>query len=192
MCNFCRYFPNACQHSPDSGCSLFLQADGSATTAILKAAWHSGHWGDFLSAEQTALQLSQVTAANILPRLVELPCGSDLLAYRANLREHMSGTLVNELRMVLANLDEESCWKKVARDRYLCVIGAGVAACLDATPNAEVLYLRYANEIENMLFHAGRTLDLPRSRLFLQTTLYEKFDLLLKPVRSRMWHWYGG
>ncbi|MBZ0293384.1 MAG: hypothetical protein K8L99_12525 [Anaerolineae bacterium] len=192
MCDFCHHLPNTCEDASACDCRPFLQSDRTITAAILQAAWHSGHWGDFLSPEQTALHLSQVTAAHILPRMVELPSGTDLVNYRVDLRAHMSGALVSELRMVLPALEAESDWKKVGNDRYVCVIGAGVAACLDATPDAEVLYLRYASDVENMLFLAGRTLDLPRSRLFLQTALDEKFDLILKQVRNRMWLWLCG
>jgi hypothetical protein len=55
--------------------------------------------------------------------------------------------------------------------------------------NAERLYLRYASDVEHALYLAGRTLDLPRSRLFLQSTLYERFEVILVQVRSRTWNW---
>ena len=80
-------------------------------------------------------------------------------------------------------------WGQVGPRSYLCVIGAGVAACIDAEPGDEQLYLRYDNDLANALFHAGRTIDLPRSRLFLQQTLYEKFDVPLALMRARVWNW---
>ena len=155
-------------------------------------AQESGDWSDLFSREQTALALSQVTAAHILPPLTELPCGTDLLDYCVNLREHMDESLVRELAMMLNADWRELGWEQVNGATYLCVIGAGVAGCIDTTPNQERLYLRYAASLENELYLAGCTVDLPRSRLFLQTALYERIDTLLAEVRARTWHWIDG
>jgi hypothetical protein len=72
---------------------------------------------------------------------------------------------------------------------YASVIGAGVAACIDTTPGDETLYLRYATTLAAELFVAGRTTDMPRSQLFLQTALYERVDILLEQMRVRTWYW---
>ncbi len=74
-------------------------------------------------------------------------------------------------------------------DSYTFVIGAGVAATLDLHPGREQLYLRYASDLADELYLAGRAIDLPRSRLFLQTTLYERVDALLAQLRERCWRW---
>jgi len=97
--------------------------------------------------------------------------------------------LVRELALVLENDWRALGWEQVGRSRYLCVIGAGVAASLDTTPGAEQLDLRYATELETELFHAGCAPDRLRSRLFLQSALYEKMNVLLTRVRSNIWHW---
>ncbi|MCX9079839.1 MAG: hypothetical protein OIN84_17875 [Candidatus Methanoperedens sp.] len=149
----------------------------------------SGDWSETLSKEQTALALSRVTAANILPPLTELACGTDLLSYNVTLHDHMDESLVRELAMMLNADWHELGWERVNGSTYLCVIGAGVAGCIDITPNQERIYLRYATSLENELYLAGRAVDLPRSRLFLQTALYERIDSLLIEVRARTWHW---
>lgn len=152
----------------------------------------SGDWSELLSREQTAFALSRVTAANILPPLTVLPCGTDLLGYNVTLRDHMDESLVRELSLMLNAEWRDLGWERVNGATYLCVIGAGVAGCIDTTPNSERLYLRYASSLESELYLAGRAVDLPRSRLFLQTALYEQIDTLLVEVRARAWHWIYG
>jgi hypothetical protein len=155
----------------------------------LVAATVTGKTADFMSREEMAYALSQVNAQRTLLPLTNLACGSDLLRYQVTLADCLDYSLLAELRMVLHEQGHELHWEQIGHQSYLCVIGAGVAACLEMTPGAEMLTLRYASSLENELFHAGQTLDLPRSRLFLQAALYERFDLLLAQVRQRTWHW---
>ncbi len=154
---------------------------------VQQMAREAGTWSEITSPEQTALALTQITAAHVLPPLVDLPCGTDLLTYSVQLREHLDGALVDELAMVLKAGWRELGWEQVGSSMYMCVIGAGAAACINMAEGE--LYLRYDSELEHALYLAGRTIDLPRSRLFLQTALYERFDCLLAQVRMRTWHW---
>jgi hypothetical protein len=191
VCNLSLYFApfisdDRCHETiaPNDSLQLFLnQRD------IKSLVYEAGGWKQFITPEQTALALSQVAAAHILPPLLPLECGTDLLEYHVRLRNHMHESLVSELMLVLKSSWRTLGWEQVGSTTYLCVIGAGVAACIEATPKEEQLYLRYASDLEHALFLAGRTLDLPRSRLFLQTTLYERFDVLLTQVRSSTWNW---
>lgn len=153
------------------------------------AALDQAGWSDYLSREGSALALSQVTAAHVLPPLLELPTGEDLLNYHVDLRAQLDPTLVRELALILEQDWQALGWEQVSPTRYLCVIGAGVAASLDTTPGTEQLDLRYASELESELFHAGYAPDRLRSRLFLQSALYEKVNALLSRVRKRAWHW---
>jgi hypothetical protein len=139
--------------------------------------------------ETLALALSQVTAANILPPLVELETGDDMLNYHVYLRDELDPVLARELGMVLANNWRSLGWEQVSEYRFLCVIGAGVAACLDTTPGTEQLELRYASDLQDRMFLAGCAPDRLRSRLFLQTALFEKVDILLVQLRERVWRW---
>jgi hypothetical protein len=148
-----------------------------------------GDWADRMSRENMALALSQVTAAHLLPPLLDLPTGVDLLRYRVELREKLDPILVRELALILQNQWQALGWEQVGETTFLCVIGAGVAACIETAPGCENLSLRYANGLANELFHAGRAIDLPRSRLFLQTTLHEKLNPLLARLRDRCWQW---
>jgi hypothetical protein len=144
-----------------------------------------------LTPEQMAYALGQVTANGVLPSLTRLENGYELLEYRVDLREALNADLVKELVVVLENDGADLHWNQVDVSSYLCVIGAGVAACIDATPGQEQLSLRYANGLVSALHNAHRAEALPRSLLFLQTTLYERFDALLAEVRKRMWYWVG-
>ncbi len=153
-------------------------------------AGETGGWSSMVSRETLALALSQVTAAHILPPLVDLPAGVDLLNYRVELRQKLDPLLVRELTLVLESNWRSYGWEQVGPHTYLCVIGAGVAACMDMADGDEQLTLRYNNGLANELFHAGRAIDLPRSRLFLQTALYEKVNELLALLRSRCWQWF--
>jgi|FLYN01.1.fsa_nt_gi hypothetical protein len=144
-----------------------------------------------MTAEQMAYALGQVTANNVLPSLTLLENGYELLEYRVNLRETIHADLVSELVKVLESDGADLHWNQVDVNSYLCVIGAGVAACIDTTPGQEQLSLRYANTLVSALHNAHRAEALPRSLLFLQTTLYERFDALLAEVRRRTWYWMG-
>lgn len=144
-----------------------------------------------LTPEQTAYALGQVTANRVLPSLTLLENGYELLEYRVDLRESLNADLVKELVAVLENDGADLHWNQVDVNSYLCVIGAGVAASIDTTPGQEELSLRYANTLVSALHNARRAEALPRSLLFLQTTLYERFDTLLAEVRKRTWYWMG-
>ena len=144
-----------------------------------------------LTPEQTAYALGQVTANQVLPSLTLLENGYELLEYRVDLREALNADLVKELVAVLENDGADLHWNQVDASSYLCVIGAGVAACIDTTPGQEQLFLRYANALVSALHDAQRSEALPRSLLFLQTALYERFDALLAEVRKRTWYWMG-
>jgi hypothetical protein len=197
MCHLCLFnHPNAenrsvpAENQPPS-CQPFVHSENRPIIGHFGSmmARQSGDWSELLSQEQVALALSQVTAANILPHLTVLSCGSDLLAYSVNLRDHMDESLLRELSLMLNADWRDLGWERVNGTTYLCVIGAGVAGCIDTTINGERLYLRYASSLENELYLAGRAVDLPRSRLFLQTALYERIDSLLIEVRAHAWHW---
>lgn len=163
---------------------FLLGADRSVPTL----SWlEKGDWA--MDQENMAFALSQVTAANLLPPLLDLPTGVDLLRYRVELREKLDPILVREMALILESQWQALGWEQVSETTFLCVIGAGVAACIETTRGAECLSLRYANGLANELFHAGRAIDLPRSRLFLQTTLHEKINPLLARLRDRCWQW---
>jgi hypothetical protein len=151
-----------------------------------------GTWINALSKEQTAFALAQVSAINILPSLTELDTGGALLDYRVHLRKYLENTLVNELVNVLETSGADLHWGQVDSSVYAAVIGAGVVACIDTTPDQETLYFRYANALVNQLHSAHRAAELPRSLLFLQSALYERFDALLEPIRARTWVWLIG
>jgi hypothetical protein len=142
-----------------------------------------------LTPEQTAYALGQVTAHSVLPSLTLLENGYELLEYRVDLRETLNADLVKELVAALENDGADLHWNQVDVSSYLCVIGAGVAACIDTTSGQEQLSLRYANTLVSALHDAHQAEALPRSLLFLQTTLYERFDALLAQVRQRTWYW---
>ncbi|MBI5667009.1 MAG: hypothetical protein HZC41_03305 [Chloroflexi bacterium] len=162
----------------------------SSTRFMHDLARDYGCWSDVLSPEQTAYALAQVTAATVLPPLTRLNSGSELLDYRVSLREVLGSALVPELAAALNEPDPH--WQQVHASGYACVIGAGVAAYLDITPGSESLSLRYANALVPVLLNARRAAELPRSRLFLQTALYERFDALLARARARAWFWLAG
>ena len=167
----------------------FMVGDAShgLTLGILEA---TGGSATLTNREGLALALSQVTAARLLPPLVDLPTGMDLLNYRVNLGESLDPILVRELSLVLESRWKDFGWEQLEPHTYLSVIGAGVAACIETTPGDEQLYLRYNSSLANELFHAGRAIDLPRSRLFLQSALHEKVNQLLAQLRERCWQWF--
>lgn len=193
MCNLCSYFTpyisdDRAKEPSESReiCQPFLSRENACH--VWRLARETSQWQQVMSPEQTAFALSQVTAVHVLPPLLPLSSGTDLLDYNVCLRDQMDGTLVDELAVMLKLSWRDAGWEQVSTTTFLCVIGAGVAACIDTTPGEEQLYLRYASDLEHELYLAGRTLDLPRSRLFLQSTLYERFDILLTQVRSHIWN----
>jgi hypothetical protein len=139
--------------------------------------------------ECLALALSQLTAARLLLPLVEVETGEALLRYRVDLRAQVDTFVVEEIKRALETQWHKLGWEQLGQHTFLCVIGAGVAACIDTTPGEEQLCLRYASELAHEMFHAGCAPDAWRSRLFLQTTLYEKFNALLKIARAGCWQW---
>jgi hypothetical protein len=151
-----------------------------------------GSWANAMSKEQTAYALAQVSASQVLPQLVELDTGNEVLEYRVHLRDFLDSTLVAELVHVLDSCGEELHWGQVDSNIYAAVIGAGVAACIDTTPQHETLYFRCANALVSQLNNAHHAAELPRSLLFLQTALYERFDVILDQIRNRMWFWLIG
>lgn len=156
---------------------------------VTELVYEYGHWSDMMTTEQTAYALAQVSAANILPPLTCLNNGYELLDYRVLLREVMNDELVAEIVTMLDLYDPEGYWQQVDATGYACVIGAGVAAYLDASRGNESLSLRYANALVPVMLRAHGAAELPRSLLFLQTTLYERFDALLARVRGSVWYW---
>ncbi len=176
-----------CPAEEESLAQPFLLGTNRSVPAL---SWlEKGDWADLMNRENSALALSQVTAANLLPPLLDLPTGVDLLQYRVELRDQLDPILVRELALILENQWQALGWEQVSETSFLCVIGAGVAACIETTSGEECLYLRYASVLANELFHAGRAIDLPRIRLFLQTTLHEKLNPLLTRLRDRCWNW---
>lgn len=148
-----------------------------------------GIWANALSKEQTAYALAQVSASRVLPTLVELDTGNELLEYRVSLRDYLDSTLMSELVDVLETCGQALHWGQVDTTIYAAVIGAGVAACIDTTPEQETMYFRCANTLVTQLNNAHHAAELPRSLLFLQTALYERFDVILDQIRTRIWFW---
>jgi hypothetical protein len=175
-------------------CQPFLQTDSMHpldrfTTNLGR---EQGAWANALSKEQTAYALAQVSAANVLPSLLELDTGYALLEYTVSLRDHIDGLLIAELVQVLQNDGQNAHWGKVDATVFAAVIGAGVAACIDTTPGHETLHLRYANALVTEFSTTRHAAELSRSALFLQSALYERFDALLEPIRGRIWLWLIG
>ena len=67
-----------------------------------------GAWANALSKEQTAYALAQVSAANILPSLVELDTGYALLEYAVRLRDHMDRLVMNRWQIISAYLLQDA------------------------------------------------------------------------------------
>lgn len=168
------------------------KVDCNAHRFMVSCAFEQGNWGNITTKEQIALALSKVRAENILPALTDLSYGTDLLGYQVNLREHLNDMIVHELSHVLHESWRQTDWKQVGLNQYLCVIGAGVAVCMDTTPMQETLSLRYARELESEMYLTGTAPDRVRSRLGLQTNLNEKLNALLATARSRIWYWVTG
>ncbi len=171
----------------------FVHQTGAAGDRfVTEMCYEYGQWSEHLSPEQTAYSLAQATAANILPPLTRLTCGDELLDYQVRLRDVMNAALVAEIGAALRTAGADDLWQQVQSQAYACVIGAGVAAHLDMTPGSETLSLRYANALVPILRSAHRAAELPRSRLFLQAALYERFDMLLARARANLWFWLAG
>lgn len=161
----------------------------SQDALILDAARQDGRWTQMLSAEQTAFSLGQMNGAGSLPWLRDTTSLLGLLDYHVFLRDHLDGCLIDEIVNTLVNEHESKHWARIEAGVYVCVIGAGVAACIDTTPNLEVLYLRYADAIVDAIAAAQFERDLPRSVRGLQMTLWERLDALFDGARLRLLHW---
>jgi hypothetical protein len=175
-------------------CQPFIHVDGMhpVDRFIMDLTREQGVWADALSNEQTAYALAQVSASRVLPNLVEMDTGNELLEYRVPLRDYLDSSLISELVNVLETSGQQLHWGQVDATIYAAVIGAGVAACIDTTPEQETLYFRCANTLVTQLNNAHHAAELPRSLLFLQTTLYERFDVILDQIRNRVWFWLIG
>ena len=154
-------------------------------TLLLKTAQKDRTWTQWLSAEQTAFALGQVTTARALPPLNKVVTIATLLDSRLRLRDYFDDRLVDAITNTLANEGESLQWKQVEATSYACVIGAGAAACIETTEGDEILYLRYANQIAEAISQAQNETDLPRSILGLQIHLQECIDQLLAYARSK-------
>ncbi|MCB9450105.1 MAG: hypothetical protein H6672_01630 [Anaerolineaceae bacterium] len=172
----------------------FIQSGDSLPSSRYAAcmARELGDWAQVFSPEQTACALGYVTADRVLSPLVALQDGRDLLDYAVSLRKHMDGELVSELAMTLRAKAFDLDWEQVGAHTYATPIASGVAVCVEITPGAEQVYLRYASGLAEHLTHARGAVELPCSCLFLQTVLYERFDALLDEVRQRTWMWLYG
>ena len=152
---------------------------------LIHALQMSGKWSQLLSAEQSAYALGQITAARALPSLTEFVSASTLLDSRIRLRDFLDDSLVDAITDTLDSEAESLQWKQVEATSYVCVIGAGAAACIDTVPGDEKVYLRYANHVAEAIAQAQNETELPRSLLGLQINLQECIDLLLTCARSK-------
>ena len=152
---------------------------------LLNAAQTNGEWLQWLSAEQTAFALGQVTAARALPKLIEFVTIATLLDSRIRMRDYFDDSLVDAITATLVNEGEFLQWKQIEATSYACVIGAGAAACIETIAGDEILYLRYANRIAEAIAQAQNETELPRSLLGLQTHLEECIDHLLVYSRRK-------
>lgn len=152
-------------------------------TFLLGWAQQHGAWTDWLSAEQTAYALGQVTAAKALPTLTEYVSIGVLLDSRIKLREHFDHSLVDAITTTLHHHAQPNEWKQVDETCFVYVVGAGVAACIDTVKGDETLYLRYANAVAEAIAAAKNESDLPRSLIGLQNNLQECVDQLLVTTR---------
>lgn len=159
---------------------------------IIALTREAGNWSDICSAEQTAYILGQLTAAVVLPPVPSARQGRDLLSYCVRLRERLDTWVIDELADVLDTCGADMNWEQVDRMAYASAIGAGMAACIDLTPGREMLYLRYTARLAEEFHNACCTTELPRSSLFLQANLDERFDALLHSIRKRALHWLTG
>ena len=159
---------------------------------LLTTAQINGKWTQWLSAEQTAFALGQVTTSHALPPLNKVVTIAALLDSRLRLRDYFDDCLVDAITDTLANEGDFLQWKQVEATSYACVIGAGVAACIETTSGDEILYLRYANQIAEAISQAQNETELPRSILGLQLHLQECIDLLLAYARRKTLQYLTG
>jgi hypothetical protein len=152
---------------------------------LIQAAQANGQWSQWLSAEQTAFALGQVTTARALPTFIEFVTIATLLDSRIRMRDYFDDILVEAITATLINDGDVLEWKQVDATTYVCVIGAGAAACIETNPGNEILYLRYANQIAEAIARAQNETELPRSLLGLQIHLQECIDQLLTYARSK-------
>lgn len=141
-------------------------------------------WAEWLSPEQTAYALSQVQAAQALPSLTEYVSVAALLECRITLRDHLDTALVEAVTQSLVLHSATVHWNRIDVTNFACVVGAGVAACIDTTAGGEVLYLRFANEVATAITKAQREAELPHSLLGLETHICERVDELLLYART--------
>jgi hypothetical protein len=146
-----------------------------------------GRTESLLSREQMALALAQATSETLLPALRAINTGSDLLDYQVDLRSRLHPLLLREMMTILETRGKELNWERLSADSYVCVIGSGVAACIDLIPGSEVLYLRYQNDVETQLRSARRKAVLPRNTRFLEAVVHERIEALLSEARKRIW-----
>jgi len=163
----------------------FINQDRMKPSDIFLLGWAQQHgaWTDWLSAEQTAYALGQVTAAKALPTLTEYVSIAALLDSRIKLREYLDPALVDAITSTLHHHSQPIEWKQVDASCFAYVVGAGVAACIDTISGDETLYLRYANAVADAIAAAKSEADLPRSLLGLQNNLQECIDQLLVTTR---------
>lgn len=143
-----------------------------------------GQWAEWLTAEQTAYALAQVQTAHALPSLSEFVSVAALLECRITLRDHLDATLVEAITQALVLHSTAVHWNRIDATNFACVVGAGVAACIDTTQGGEVLYLRFANQVAAAITNAQREAELPHSLLGLETHICERVDELLVFART--------
>ncbi len=173
-------------HGPMMEYQPFIQQGRMKPSDIFLLGWaqQHGEWTQWLSAEQTAFALGQVTAASALPTLTEYVSIAALLDSRIRLREYLDDSLVDAISTTLHTHTHPLDWKQIDASCYVYVVGAGVAVCIDTVKADETLYLRYSNPIAQAIAAAKNEADLPRSLLGLQNNLQECIDMLLITSRK--------
>ncbi len=173
-------------HGPTMEYQPFMNQSQIKPSDRLLLDWAQQHhqWTQWLSAEQTAYALGQVTASRALPSLIEFVSTAALLDSRIHLRQYLDHNLVDAITATLIKNAPSLQWKQVDESAYVYVVGAGVAACVDSASGDEILYLRYSNQIAEAITHAQNETELPRSLLGLQSNLHDCLDLLLASARS--------
>lgn len=147
-----------------------------------------GAWESLLNGEQTAFALGQVTAAAALPDLTEYVSVTGLLDGRLCLREVLADNVVEAMTAVMAENPQGSPWTQVDEHSYVSLLGWGVALCYEMTPGAEMLSLRFADDIAEAITQARRVVELPRSLVGMQTIIHERIDVLLASARARVYY----
>lgn len=156
----------------------------SSDKLLLDWAQAHGQWTQWLSKEQTTYALAQVTANRALPLLTQYVSIATLLDSRIHLRDYLEPNMVEALSSTLYHHSQNLEWRQLDATCFVYVIGAGIAACIDARQQDEVLYLRYSNQIADAIARAKSESDLPRSLKALENNLQECFDLLLTSTRT--------